>query len=73
MSQFTKTGVNTQSSYMKKKTKEVKMDIFDRALNVFQKVIERIENKDISIGSWIVTFFAIVFIRDFLETISSQH
>jgi len=54
------------------KPKKTEKDILDRALDAFRNVIDRIENKDIPIGSWIMAFLAIVFMRDFLEMLSSR-
>lgn len=54
------------------KLKKTEKDILDRALDAFRNVIDRIENKDIPIGPWIIAFLAIVFMRNFLEMLSSR-
>lgn len=42
-------------------------------IDPFEKTIERIENKKIPMGVGILTFFAIVSMRNFLETFSAQN
>lgn len=54
------------------KPKKTGKDILDRALDAFRSIIDRIENKDIPIGPWIMAFLAIVFMRNFLEMLSSR-
>lgn len=42
-------------------------------IDAFERIVERIENRKISMGAGILTFFAIVSMRNFFETFSVKN